>query len=479
MDQHPVQQPLAEAEAQAAPLDKRDVKGRSFWQAAWQRFSRHPMARLGGAVLLVLYLTAIFADFLSPYPPQLSFRQHQYMPPTPIHWRSEDGRLARPYVCPVSRERDPRTFRLVFTEDCSETYPIYFFVRSYEYKLFGFIPTNVRLMGGEWLQEQRAHLFIWGTDGFGRDMFTRIWHGGRITLTVGIFATLLALLLGAIMGGISGLYAGRPVSLMRGVLHPSFQAHWQELRGRGSRVRFVLAWLFRLALWIGLIIVFAITTRGFWQGTEGLERWLGTAIGVLIMGWFVFSFFFQHVRLDLDTLIMRTTEVLFAIPGLFLLITLRVVFPMEMDPTLTFYMVITILAFIGWGGLARDVRSLVLRLREQEFVHAAHALGASTTRTLLLHILPGTFGHLIVIATLLIPAFILAESGLSFLGLGIQEPASSWGLLLSRIREIGILAVRERPWLLLPGFFIFVAIMAYNFLGDGLRDAFDPRSTQR
>ncbi len=454
------------------------VEGRSFWQVAWRRFKRHPMARLGGVVIILLYLSAIFAEFISPYPETLSFRQLQYVPPTPIHWRTEDGRLTRPYVCQVGRERDPQTFRLVFAEDCTETFTIYFFVRTFEYRFLGLFPTDLRLMGGPWITERDAQLFLWGTDGFGRDVFSRIWHGGRISLTVGIFATVLAILIGTTMGGISGLYAGQPVSLVRGLFHPAFR---EALRassqsGPAGTLRFFLGLLLRVAIWAVLLWVFWITTRGFWEGTTGLERSIGTFIGASVMLWLLYAFFFQHVRLDLDTIIMRTTEVLYAIPGLFLLITLRVIFPMELPPTLTFYMVITILAFVGWGGLARTVRSLVLQLREQEFVHAANAVGSSEARTLFRHILPGTFSYLIVVATLAIPGYILAESGLSFLGLGIQEPASSWGLMLSRIREIGILAVSERPWLLLPGLFIFVTIMAYNFMGDGLRDALDPRS---
>ena len=111
-----------------------------------------------------------------------------------------------------------------------------------------------------------------------------------------------------------------------------------------------------------------------------------------------------------------------------------------------------------------------------EYAQAATALGASEARVLIRHILPGTFTYLIVVMTLAIPGFILGESALSFLGLGIQEPASSWGLLLSKAQAEGIAAINTRPWLLLPGFFIFVSILAYNFLGDGLRDALDPRA---
>jgi len=173
---------------------------------------------------------------------------------------------------------------------------------------------------------------------------------------------------------------------------------------------------------------------------------------------------------------MRTTEVLAAIPDLFLLITLSVLIPQDIPPATRFMLVVSILSFVNWGGLARTVRSQVLQLREMEYAQAAQALGASDARTLTRHILPGTFTYLIVVVTLSIPSFILAESGLSFLGLGIQEPASSWGLLLSKAQQTGIIAFTERPWLLIPGLFILIAVLAYNLLGDGLRDALDPRS---
>ncbi|WP_371862326.1 ABC transporter permease [Oceanithermus desulfurans] len=126
--------------------------------------------------------------------------------------------------------------------------------------------------------------------------------------------------------------------------------------------------------------------------------------------------------------------------------------------------------------MARNIRGFVLQLREMEYAQAAKALGAGDTRILFRHIIPGTLGYLIVVASLAIPGYILAESGLSFLGLGIQEPSSSWGLLLSKAQQIGISAIKERPWLFIPGFFIFVSILTYNYLGDALRDALDPRA---
>ncbi len=452
-------------------------ESRSFWQMAWVRFRRHPLARLGGWVLIFLYLGALFADFIAPYPEVKSFRKMQFAPPTPIHWRTEDGRLTRPYVCKVTRTRDLRTFKLVFKEDCSEKYPIYFFVRGYEYKFLGLIPMDLHLFGGPWVTEEKAQIFLWGSDDFGRDLFSRIWFGARVSLTVGIFATILALVLGVFFGGLSGLYAGRPLYAIRGFFHPSFRKGWRESVENGRPWLFVVTLLLQLLFWGGAIAVLAVTLSGFWQVSAGLERWVATLIGGGAILWIVWALLFGSLRVDLDDVIMRTTEILAAIPGLYLLISLAgVMRSLNLPPVFTFYLVITILSFVGWGGLARTIRSMVLQLREMEYAQAATALGASEARVLIRHILPGTFTYLIVVMTLAIPGFILGESALSFLGLGIQEPASSWGLLLSKAQAEGIAAINTRPWLLLPGFFIFVSILAYNFLGDGLRDALDPRA---
>jgi len=448
-------------------------KSESFFQMAWRRFRRHPLARLGGWVLLVLYLGALFADSLAPYPEGKSFRQFSYAPPTQVFWRDADGRLTRPYVCASERKRNPETFRVEVTTDCSQgRYPIYFFVHGEPYKFLGFIPANLRLMGGDWLVSEQAHLFIWGTDDFGRDLWGRIWYGSRVSLTVGIFATVLALLIGVFLGGIAGLYAGKPVTLSVGFASPEFRHYLR----RGHPFA---AWLKALGwtlVWLGLAGLIWITLQGFLQSSLGLEAILAGAIGVGLLGAIGYFLVWQTVKLDLDTLIMRTTEVLAAIPDLFLLITLSVLIPQDIPPATRFILVVSILSFVNWGGLARTVRSQVLQLREMEYAQAAQALGASEARTLIRHILPGTFTYLIVVVTLSIPGFILAESGLSFLGLGIQEPASSWGLLLSKAQQTGIIAFTERPWLLIPGLFILIAVLAYNLLGDGLRDALDPRS---
>lgn len=507
---------------------------RSFFQQAWIRFKRHPLARLGAVVLLVFYLGALFADFLAPYPEEKSFRDFSFASPTQIFWRDEQGRLTRPYVCASERRRNLETFKVEVITDCEKgRYPIYFFVKGEPYRFLGLIPTDLRLMGGPWLLEDKAKLFLWGTDDFGRDIWGRIWFGARISLTIGIFAVALALVIGIFMGSISGYYAGRPVTFSIGILNPQFWAFirgspWYThlmaalglvlivglLLGMGygyqnyirpdlqrvstlalgalglvvglvllGVILYTLVWkshlaraLLWLSVWVGIAWLLWITVWGFWQSSRGLEAIIAALIGAALLGAIGYILLWPRIELDLDTIIMRTVEVLAAIPDLFLLIILSVLIPMEVPPAVRFVLVVTILSFVNWGGLARIIRSQVLQLREMEFAQAAQALGAGDARIIIRHVLPGTYTYLIVAVTLAIPGFILGESGLSFLGLGIQEPATSWGLMLSKAQATGITAFTERPWLLIPGLFILLAVLAYNFLGDGLRDALDPRT---
>jgi peptide/nickel transport system permease protein len=175
-----------------------------------------------------------------------------------------------------------------------------------------------------------------------------------------------------------------------------------------------------------------------------------------------------------DTIIMRLTELLLSIPSLYLIIALRAVFPMDLPSHQVYLGIVAILAFIGWAGLARVIRGLVLSMRRSDYVTAAEALGFSRLRVIARHILPNTMSYVIVAATVSIPGYILGEVVLSFLGVGVQEPSASWGNMLNQARSIR--ALTSFPWLLfVPGAAIFLTVMAFNFLGDGLRDALDPR----
>lgn len=187
-----------------------------------------------------------------------------------------------------------------------------------------------------------------------------------------------------------------------------------------------------------------------------------------------------------DDLIMRMIEVIDAIPGLFLLIVLATLlrdprnplaqaFGLQMSSSEVYLMIVIVLGFVGWGGLARTIRSMLLSLREQDYAYAAKALGASEASIIWKHLLPATASYLIVVITLGIPGYILGETGLSFIGLGPSElDSASWGMLLRDAQAKGA-ALRFSPWLLIPGIPIFIAVMCWNLLGDGLRDAFDPK----
>lgn len=175
-----------------------------------------------------------------------------------------------------------------------------------------------------------------------------------------------------------------------------------------------------------------------------------------------------------DAVIMRGTELLLSVPGLYLIIALRAVFPVDLPSQQVYLGIVAILSLIGWAGLARVIRGLVLSIKRYEFVTAAEALGVSRLRIITRHILPNTLSFVIVAATISVPGYILGEVVLSFLGVGVQEPAASWGNMLNQARSLR--ALTSFPWLLyVPGLAIFFTVMAFNFLGDGLRDALDPR----
>ena len=169
-----------------------------------------------------------------------------------------------------------------------------------------------------------------------------------------------------------------------------------------------------------------------------------------------------------DFIMMRAAEAVMSIPGFYLLIILAAILPAGMTSVQRFMLIIAILAFIGWAGLARVVRGMVLSIKKMEFIKASEALGASHLRTIAKHILPQTMSYIIIAMTLNVPSYILSESGLSFLGLGIQQPDASWGNMLKEAQEF--INITTRPWLLAPGFLIFAAVLSFNVLGDAVRD---------
>ena len=356
--------------------DPHAAPGRSPWQVFWREFRKSPVALAGATILGGLYLAAIFADFLAPWPMARQDLDFGFHPPTPVHWFA-DGRFVGPYVHGTELvDLGRSTYR-----DLPVRHPVRFLVAgSQEYRVLGLVPTNVRLFG----VDAPGHVYLFGSDKYGRDVFSRLLYGSRISLSIGLIGIAITFLIGTFVGGLSG-YLG----------------------------------------------------KGF------------------------------------DLVVMRVTELIMSVPALYLILALRASFPSNVPSDRMYLIIVVILAFIGWASLARIVRGIVLSLREFEYVNAARALGAGTMRILFRHILPNTLSFLIVAATISVPGYILGEVTLSFLGIGIQEPQASWGNMLTEAQNIRVLT--SFPWMLVPGFFIFVVVLAYNFLGDGLADALNPR----
>lgn len=332
------------------------------------------MAMIGGTILTILYIMVILAPVLSPYAPNEVFKTHFFHYPTKIHFVDENG-LTWPYVYATKNVGWGK-----YEEDTQTKYLLKFFVSGSEYRLFGLIPCDLHLFG----VEEPAHIFLVGTDNYGRDLFTRLLFGGQVALFIGFLAILISTTIGLAIGGIAGYYGGQ-----------------------------------------------------------------------------------------VDNFLMRLVEVFLSIPVFYLLLALAGVLPLELSSTFRFFLITVILSFIGWAGLARVIRGIVLSVKENEFVMAAKAMGASDMRIIWKHILPSTTTYVIVSATLSIPGYILMESGLSFLGLGIQEPNASWGNMLNAAQSIT--KIIRFPWVLLPGVMIFITVLSYNLLGDGLRDVLDPK----
>ena len=175
-----------------------------------------------------------------------------------------------------------------------------------------------------------------------------------------------------------------------------------------------------------------------------------------------------------DHYIQRFIEVLLALPSLPLWLALAAAMPLSMPSGYRYLLIIVILSIIDWGGLARVVRGKVLQYRGEDFVAAAQMSGASLGRIIFRHLVPGTLSHLIVVASLSIPGVILGESALSFLGVGITPPLTSWGVLLQDAQKVEVII--QHRWLTLPGIFIIITVLAFNFFGDGVRAAADPYS---
>lgn len=346
----------------------------------WLRFKRKPLAVGGGIFLLLMYLAAVFAGFVAPHDPTMVYSQFVSMAPQGLNFVDTEGNFHPiPFVYGLKSAVDPATFRRTFEIIPEEKYPLQFFVHGPEYSILGVIETDIHLFG----VEEPGKLFLFGTDSQGRDIFSRIWYGAQVSLSVGLLGVLLTLVFGSIIGIASGYIGG----------------------------------LF-------------------------------------------------------DDVIQRLIELLMSFPQLPLWLALATLIPDNWPSDRTYFAITIVLALLSWGALARQTRSMVYSLREADYVTAARYSNCSSWRIITRHLVPNTMSHIIVVATISIPGMILGETALSFLGLGIRSPLVSWGLLLSDAQHVRVLL--QQPWILTPAIFVIATVIAFNFLGDGLRDAADP-----
>ena len=366
------------------PADEEEEESSdSYSQLVWQRFSRSRAAIAGALMVLMLFVLALFPEFFSPYDLYDTNLGDSYIPPAQIRFIDVDGNFHwRPFVYKSELVIDPVTYQARPELDTENPHYVRFFHRSWEYKLFGLIDTDIHLFGLE-SADVRVHLL--GTDRFGRDLWGRICLAGRVSLSLSIMAALIAIVIGSSVGVISGYYGG-----------------------------------------------------------------------------------------TVDNVIQRFVEVVMSFPELPLWMALAAVIPKTWSSGQIFLVMAFIFPFLRWAVLAREVRGKVLSLRETDFILAAKEQGAGDLRIIFKHLYPNVLSHVIVILTLMIPDIILAEAFLSFLGIGIQEPLTSWGFLMKSAQSLETLG--QNTWILTPVIFIVVAVLGLNFLGDGLRDAADPYS---
>jgi len=342
---------------------------------------RRPLGLASVATLAILYFGAFFAPFLAPYSINEQNLSKPYHPPTGFTWK-DGGLHAKLY--------EKEAVGSPVYVPTGETAPVRLLAKSEPYKLFGFIPLERKLFGLD-TDNANARLYLLGADDTGRDIFSRLLHGARISLSIGFIGISITMILGFIVGASAGYFGG-----------------------------------------------------------------------------------------TVDFTAMRLVELLMSIPGLYLLLALRsALITPEMSSAQVYTIIVIILSIVSWAGAARIIRGMTLSIRNRAFVTAAESMGQSVPKILIKHILPNLASYLLVAATLAIPGYILAEAALSFLGLGISEPSASWGLMLKQSQGNMIVFFMNFWWMLTPGFAIFITVIAFNVLGDVLRDIVDPKMQAR
>jgi peptide/nickel transport system permease protein len=350
----------------------------SQWQLMWLKFKRHKLAVWSGAFLITMYAVAMLCEIFAPYGSQTRNTDFVRAPPQGIHLFHK-GRFVGPFVYGYEQKLDVETLRRNYDIDTSKVQPIRFFCQGDTYDFWGLFEASRHVI----CPAEKGTLFLMGTDRLGRDIFTRILYGARVSLTIGVLGVSVSFILGIIIGGLAGYYGG-----------------------------------------------------------------------------------------TFDVVTQRIIEVIQALPHIPLWMALASIMPATWSPMVVYFGITIILGLIDWTGLARAVRSKLLSLREEDYVMAAQLMGARTPRIVGRHLIPGFMSHIIAKATVAIPGMILGETALSFLGLGLRAPITSWGVMLNEAQNINVVALY--PWLMLPVVPVILVILAFNFLGDGLRDAADP-----
>lgn len=370
--------------AQVSQVLTGHTQNESYGQLVWRRFRRSTVSIVGALLVIILLMLAIFADFFSPTSIYEIDLKASFIPPQQLHFIDEEGNFhLMPFVYNMVYTLDPKTFQVMWTEDKSKMYEVRLFKKGWEYKILGFIPSDIHLYG----VDEGGSIYLLGTDKMGRDLFGKECEAGRISLSMSLFGTIISIAIGSVLGVASGYYGG-----------------------------------------------------------------------------------------TIDNVMQRFTEFVAAFPNLPLWMALAALVPKTADSFTIFVIMSMIFAMLSWTTLAREVRGKVLSLRETDFILAAKEMGASDARIIFHHLYPNTLSHIIVVLTLTVPGVILAESFLSFLGIGITEPLISWGLLMRNTQDIQSLG--QYQWILTPIAFIVTAVLGFNFLGDGLRDAADPYATK-
>jgi peptide/nickel transport system permease protein len=354
------------------------------WRLIAGKLIRQKVAMVAGAIILFLYLVGLFAEFLAPSLPATSKPQYTYAPPQGFSFFVEkpDGSSEFNFhVKGYKVEIDKVALRRTFVVDDTKVVPIGFFVKGPAYQLWGLIPMTTHFIGPV---NANDPMYLLGADRLGRDVLTRLIYGTRISMSIGLVGVAMSLVLGVVLGSISGFYGG----------------------------------------WV-------------------------------------------------DTLIQRVIEVVSAMPTIPLWLGLAAAIPLTWSPVNVYFVITIIVSLLGWTSLAREVRGRFLALRSEDFVTAAKLDGSSEVRLIFRHILPSLTSHILAVVTLAVPTMIVAETSLSFLGIGLKPPVVSWGVLLQDAQNIRTVATA--PWLLIwPSLAVVIAVLSFNFFGDGLRDAADP-----